>query len=50
VEIDPETFKIIGGKLYLFYHSWMNNTLTKWNKDEANSRTKADKNWTNFFK
>ena len=50
VEIDPETFKIIGGKLYLFYHSWTNNTLTKWNKDETNLKIKADKNWINFFK
>lgn len=50
VEIDPETFKISNGKLYLFYHSWVNNTLTKWNKDEAGLRTKADKNWLNFLK
>lgn len=50
VEIDPETFKIVDGKLYLFYHSWTNNTLTKWNKDETNLKTKADKNWVNFFK
>jgi YHS domain-containing protein len=49
VEIDPETFKIISGKLYLFYHSWVNNTLNKWNKDETNLRTKADKNWTALF-
>ncbi len=50
VEVDPETFKITDGKLYLFYHSWTNNTLTKWNKDETNLKTKADKNWVNFFK
>ncbi len=50
VEVDPETFKIKDGKLYLFYHSWVNNTLTKWNKDEANLMNKADKNWMNFFK
>ncbi len=50
VEIDPETFKIIDGKLYLFYHSWVNNTLTKWNKDEMNLKTAADKNWINKFK
>jgi len=49
VEIDPETFKIVAGKLYLFYHSWVNNTLTKWNKDETNLKTKADKNWAVFF-
>lgn len=45
VEIDPETFKIINGKLYLFYHSWVNNTLTKWNEDEVNLKKKADANW-----
>lgn len=50
VEIDPETFKIIGGKLYLFYHSWTNNTLPKWNKDEATLKSKANASWTKFFK
>lgn len=50
VEVDPETFKITNGKLYLFYHSWVNNTLIKWNKDEAGLRTKADNNWANYFK
>ena len=29
VEVDPETFKIIDGKLYLFYNSLFNNTLPK---------------------
>ena len=50
VEIDPETFKIIGGKLYLFYHTWTNNTLNKWNKDETNLKSKADFSWAKFFK
>jgi YHS domain-containing protein len=50
VEVDPETFKVLNGKLYLFYHSWVNNTLTKWNKDEANLKSKADKSWMNIFK
>ncbi len=50
VEIDPETFKISAGKLYLFYHSWTNNTLTKWNLDEKNLKSKADKNWSLFYK
>ena len=49
VAIDPETFKIVNGKLYLFYHSWVNNTLSKWNKDETNLKTKADKNWMSIF-
>jgi YHS domain-containing protein len=50
VEIDPETFKVVGGKLFLFYHSWVNNTLTKWNKDEVNLHKKADANWSVIFK
>jgi len=50
VEIDPETFKIVAGKLYLFYHSWTNNTLPKWNKDEASLKSKADVSWNKFFK
>lgn len=49
VEIDPETFKILDGKLYLFYHTWTNNTLPKWNKDEANLKAKADKNWATIL-
>ena len=48
VEIDPATFKIYDGKLYLFFHSWTNNTLTKWNKDEANLKAKVDANWFRF--
>lgn len=50
VEIDPATFKIAGGKLYLFYHSWTNNTLLKWNADEAKLKANADKNWLKLFK
>ncbi len=45
VEIDPETFKIIDGKLYLFYNAYFNNTLKSWNKDEINLKKKADANW-----
>lgn len=50
VEIDPETFKIIAGNLYLFYHSWTNNTLNKWNKAEAALKAKADITWSKFYK
>ncbi len=45
VEVDPGTFKIISGKLYLFYNSYFNNTLKSWNKDENNLKAKADVNW-----
>lgn len=49
VSIDPETFKIVGGKLYLFYNKLFNNTLTDWNKDESNLKSKADLNWQKLF-
>lgn len=45
VEVDPETFKIVDNKLYLFYNAYFNNTLKKWNTDEANLKKKADDNW-----
>ncbi|MEA5258473.1 YHS domain-containing (seleno)protein [Arcicella aquatica] len=50
VVVDPETYKIINGKLYLFYHTFFNNTLTDWNKDEANLKAKADINWEKTLK
>jgi YHS domain-containing protein len=49
VEIDPATFKIIDGKLYLYYNKLFNNTLKSWNKDEANLKSKADLNWKKFY-
>ena len=48
VEIDPETFKIVDGKLYVFYNAYFNNTLKSWNKDEPNLKKKADANWKKF--
>jgi YHS domain-containing protein len=45
VKIDPETYKIIEGKLYLFYNFWGNNTLADWNKNEKPLKIKADLNW-----
>jgi YHS domain-containing protein len=50
VEVDPETFKIIDNKLYLFYNAFFNNTLKTWNKDEANLKNKADNNWKKIIK
>jgi YHS domain-containing protein len=49
VEIDPETFKILDGKLYLFYNKRLNNTLKSWNKNEAVLKSKADANWAKLF-
>jgi YHS domain-containing protein len=45
VKVDPETFKIVEGRLYLFYNFWGNNTLVDWNKDEKSLMTKAEQNW-----
>ena len=50
VEIDPETFKIVDGKLNLFYNAYFNNTLKSWNKDEVKLKAKADANWKKFIK
>jgi YHS domain-containing protein len=50
VEIDPQTFKILDGKLYLFYNSFFNNTLKSWNKTEKSLKTAADRNWINLSK
>lgn len=49
VEVNPETFKIIDGKLYLFYNAFFNNTLKSWNKDETNLKKKADTNWKKLY-
>jgi YHS domain-containing protein len=50
VTIDPTTFKIVDGKLYLFYNAYFNNTLKSWNKDEKKLKAKADINWSNIIK
>lgn len=49
VEVDPKTFKITNGRLFLFYNKFFNNTLTDWNKDEAALKQKADANWSKIF-
>jgi len=50
VAIDPETFKILDGKLYLFYNKFFNNTLKSWNKNERDLKTKADANWSKIYR
>jgi len=50
VEVDPETFKITGGKLYLFYNKFFTNTLTTWNKEEATLQPKADRYWQQIIR
>ena len=50
VEVDPETFKIINGKLFLFYNRFFNNTLKAWNQDESKLHVQADANWQKILK
>ena len=50
VKVDPETFKIVDGKLYLFYNFWGNNTLEDWNDDEPNLMDKANQYWEMIVK
>jgi YHS domain-containing protein len=50
VKIDPETFKIINGRLYLFYNAWGNNTLESWNEDENKLKQMADHNWIDIVR
>lgn len=49
VSINPETFKILNGKLYLFYNAYFNNTLSSWNKDEQHLKTQADATWKGYL-
>ncbi|MEM7185335.1 MAG: YHS domain-containing (seleno)protein [Bacteroidota bacterium] len=46
VGVDPKTYTITNGKLYLFYNSWGVNTLDKWNEEGAETlQQKADAAW-----
>ncbi|WP_338767859.1 YHS domain-containing (seleno)protein [Bernardetia sp. ABR2-2B] len=46
VSMDPKNYKIVDGKLYLFYKNFFSDTLDDWNEDEENLKRKADKNWS----
>lgn len=45
VEIDPETFTITDGKLYLFYNGWGTNTLELWKENEKDLIMRSTINW-----
>ena len=46
VNVDPETYEIRDGKLYLFYNKGKNNTLQFWLNESPNKlKSQADKNW-----
>ncbi|MFT4834781.1 MAG: hypothetical protein ACI8WP_001544 [Flavobacteriaceae bacterium] len=46
VEVDPMTYTITAGKLYLFYNKRGNNTLLPWKEDESMFLIKADNHWS----
>jgi YHS domain-containing protein len=51
VGINPKTFEIRDGKLYLFYNSWGTNTLQLWlDENPEELKMKADKNWSSLVK
>jgi len=46
VGINPETFEIRDGKLYLFYNKYFNNTLESWLKEMPDKLVQtANNNW-----
>lgn len=51
VSVDPETFEIRNGKLYLFYNAGKNNTLEFWLQESPDELVKkADANWEKIIK
>jgi len=49
VDVNIETYKIIDGKLHLFYNKLFNNTLEDWNEDESRLKKTADINWRSIL-
>jgi YHS domain-containing protein len=49
VPVNPETFKVIDNRLYLFFNGKLNgsplNTLPEWNKDESNLLSQLPVKW-----
>jgi YHS domain-containing protein len=51
VGVNPKTYTITHGKLYLFYNSWGVNTLEKWNEEQPEVlRRKANSTWVALTK
>jgi YHS domain-containing protein len=48
VAVNPYCYKIINGKLYLFYKRFGINTLKKWEKNEAAFLPAIDVNWKKY--
>lgn len=47
VEVDPKSFIVRGGRLFLFFNGFFADTKAKWSKGDHNAEaTKADGKWT----
>ncbi len=49
VEIDPKSFLVAEGKLYVFYKGFLNDTRAKWIKDPGKFQPKADASWAKLL-
>lgn len=48
VDVDPKKFKVIDGKIYLFYNGFWADTLKKWNtEDDRTQIQNANQHWKN---
>lgn len=45
VKVNPITYKILDGRLHLFYNYNSDNRLMKWNENEKELKVTANKNW-----
>ncbi|NET37048.1 MAG: YHS domain-containing protein [Cyanothece sp. SIO1E1] len=43
--IDPNTYKVADGKLYLFYNGKLGNTKPQWEADAQTRKANADAHW-----
>ncbi|MCW7462153.1 YHS domain-containing (seleno)protein [Leptospira limi] len=50
VEVDPLRYKIIKGKINLFYNGTFGDTLIPWNENEKELIPKANANWKEIMK
>ncbi len=51
VKVNPKTFELRNGKLYLFYDAYFDNTFEDWIKEGPEGLViRADKNWASILK
>ena len=54
-KVDPETYKIVDGRLFVYYNGFFGNTLKSWNEKASKEgdmalAAKADKQWSRIVK